>query len=126
MSQVDFFASFAHLAGQHGPYPVTASDSEDMSAALLGKSDKGRDLMLEESFTMAIREGYWKYIEPVSKKTPDWLKNKDVPTGLQSAAQLYNLEDDPQEKYNLVDKFPQRAKALKEKLKLIKTEKSRQ
>ena len=69
--------------------------------------------MIEESFKMALRSRNWKYIDPVSKKTPDWLANKDVATGLQNTPQLYNLKDDPGELHDLAYKFPQKVKELK-------------
>ncbi|MDB5121611.1 MAG: Steryl-sulfatase [Sphingobacteriales bacterium] len=120
ISQVDLFASLAKLVRQDNRNSNVAPDSQDMLSALLGKSKKGRDVMLEEAFTMSIRAGYWKYIEPVSKKTPDWLANKDVATGLQKTQQLYNLKDDPKEEHNLAVKFPKKVKELKEALEKIK------
>jgi len=120
ISQVDFFASLAKLVGQDISSPKVAPDSKDMLSVLIGQSKQGRTTMLEESFTMALRLGNWKYIEPVSKKTPDWLANKDVATGLQKTPQLYNLKEDPKEENNLVLKFPEKAKELKERLALIK------
>ncbi|MDB5013064.1 MAG: Steryl-sulfatase, partial [Daejeonella sp.] len=120
ISQVDLFASLAKLVQQDNRNPKVAPDSQDMLSALLGKSQKGRDVMLEEAFTMSIRSGYWKYIDPVSKKTPDWLANKDVATGLQKTQQLYNLKDDPKEEHNLALKFPKKVKELKKALEKIK------
>lgn len=120
ISQVDFFASLAQLVGVRIDEPKTASDSENLLEALTGKSKQGRQVMLEESFTMAIRDGDWKYIEPVSKKTPNWLVNKKEETGLQQTPQLYNLMDDPQERHNLADQYPNKVELLAKKLKEIK------
>ena len=120
INQVDFFASFAQLADVTIDQPKTAADSENLLEALTGKSKQGRQVMLEESFTMAIRDGDWKYIEPVSKKTPNWLANKKEETGLQLTPQLYNLKDDPQEQHNLVNQYPDKVEALAKKLKEIK------
>jgi arylsulfatase A len=120
INQVDFFASFAQLVGATIDQPKTAPDSENLLEALTGKSKQGRQVILEESFTMAIRDGDWKYIEPVSKKTPNWLVNKKEETGLQQTPQLYNLKDDPQERHNLADQYPNKVEALAKKLKEIK------
>lgn len=120
ISQVDLFASLAKLVHQDDLPAGTAPDSQDLLPALLGKSKKGREVMLEESFTMSVRSGHWKYVEPVSKKTPDWLANKDVATGLQKTQQLYDLKNDPQEKYNLAGKFPSKVKELSASLEKIK------
>jgi len=120
MNQVDFFASFAQLAGVKQMDPQAAPDSENLLDALLGKSQQGRKTMLEESFTMAVRDGDWKYIEPASKKTPDWLANKDVETGLQKVPQLYNLKEDPREEHNVADQYPEKVSELMKKLAQIK------
>lgn len=63
-------------------------------SAIFGKTKKGRNIMLEESFTMALRQGDWKYIAPQSKPTPDWLRNKSIPTDLSDQPQLFNLKND--------------------------------
>lgn len=102
INQVDLFASLAALTGQKleasaGP------DSYDMLSVWLGRSKNGRRVMLEEAFTLAVREGTWKYIAPQVKKTPDWLKNKHIPTGLSDQDQLYQLQSDRQEERNLTD-----------------------
>jgi arylsulfatase A-like enzyme len=68
---------------------------------------------------MGLRSGDWKYIDPAKGKTPDWLKNKDVPTGLQATPQLYNLEDDPKENHNLSGEYPDIVKKLAQELKQI-------
>lgn len=115
-SQVDFFASFAKLLGLNKFKQGTAPDSEDMLAVLMGKSTIGRKEMLEESFTMAIRFGEWKYIAPQIAKTPSWLKNKDIPTGLQAEPQLFNLNDDPTESHNLADQYPDKVQLLSKML----------
>ncbi|HEX7367152.1 MAG TPA: arylsulfatase [Pelobium sp.] len=111
-SQVDFFASFAKLVGLDDFKKGTAPDSQDMLDVLLGKSNTGRSEMLEESFSMAVRFNEWKYIAPQMGKTPAWLKNKDVETGLKNEPQLFNLSDDPAEAYNLADQYPDRVKKL--------------
>jgi arylsulfatase A len=115
-NQVDVFASLANLVGYQMSSPKVAPDSENSLAVLTGKSNKGRENMVQESFTMAFRAGDWKYIAPVTKKTPDWLANKAIETGLQSSPQLYNLKEDPKEMNNLAEKFPQKVKLLARQL----------
>lgn len=115
-SQVDIFSSLASLVGVDITANKTAPDSQDMLKTLLGEVKTGRHEMVEEAFTMSLRFDEWKYIKPVSQKTPDWLKNKTIPTGLQSDPQLYNLKDDPMESHNLADQYPEMVKQLSEKL----------
>lgn len=102
MNQVDLFASLAHLTGQT-LLPSDAPDSFDKLDAWLGHSRKGRTEMLEESFTLAVRDGNWKYIAPQTKPAPGWLRNKKIATGLSDSSQLYNLKDDIAEEINIVD-----------------------
>lgn len=122
ISQVDLFSSLAELVGEKIDHTKTARDSKNVLPALLGKSTEGRKLMIEESFTLALRSGNWKYINPVKEKVPDWLKNKNVPTGLQALPQLYNLEDDPKEARNLIDQYPEVAEKLAKELKRLVNE----
>jgi arylsulfatase A-like enzyme len=122
VSQVDLFASLAQLVGEKVDVTQNQIDSKNVLPALLGKSKDGRSEMIEEAFTMSLRSGNWKYIAPFSGKTPDWLKNKMVPTGLQSTAQLYNLEEDPKENHNLTEQYPDIVKKMEGELnQLLKT-----
>ena len=120
-SQVDLYASLASLTG-HKLKPDEAPDSYNLLPVILGKSNKGRQIMLEESFTLALRKGDWKYIEPQTRDTPLWLKDKKVETGLESSPQLYNLSEDGGEKNNVISKFPQRGKNMNQKLNAIQNE----
>lgn len=116
IGQVDFLASLADLVGVKLDHGKSAPDSKHLLSVLLGRSREGRKELLEESFTMALRSGDWKYIDPAKGKTPDWLKNKDGPMGLQATPQLYNLEDDPKENHNLSDEYPDVVKKLSREL----------
>ena len=116
VSQVDFYASLAALTGQTLS-PQEAPDSYNMLPVLLGKTATGRRSMLEEAFTLALRNGTWKYIAAQTKGTPVWLKEKDVKTGLAETAQLFQLNNDMGEKNNVIDKFPDQAKKMHQMLK---------
>lgn len=76
--------------------------------------------MLEEAFTLSVRDNDWKYIEPVSKPTPDWLVNKHIPSGLGPKPQLYNLKTDIDENVNLVTANRSQAAKMKAELAAIK------
>lgn len=115
LSQVDLYASLAKLVGQK-VQSGDAPDSEDHLDAWLGKSSKGRQLMLEEAFTYGLRMGDWKFIAPQTGTTPDWLKNKDVETGLTDHYQLYNLKIDSGETRDVVADYPEVAEKMKAKL----------
>ena len=111
MNQVDLFASFAALTGQT-LQPSDAPDSYNMLDTWLGKTTKGRTTMLEESFTLGLRQGDWKYIAPQTNAAPAWMKNKKIETGFAPGPQLYNLKDNKGESKNLAATFPDVVKQM--------------
>lgn len=115
LTQVDLYASLASLVGQE-IQTGDAPDSENHLDAWLGRTIDGREILLEEAYTLALRMGDWKYIAPQSGNTPDWLRNKDVETGLTNEIQLYNLREDVGETTNLAGEFPDIVKEMQEKL----------
>lgn len=120
MTQTDLYASVAALIG-HQLSPNEAPDSMNMIHAWLGHSKQGREQMLEESFTLGLRSGNWKYIQPLSPKQdiPGWMINKAIETGLMKQPQLYNLESDLGEQINLADQYPEKVEAFSNALKTI-------
>lgn len=118
VSQVDLYASFAKLLG-HELTPDEAPDSFDMLGAWLGDAQKGRELLLEESLTMSLRAGNWKYIAPSEKGITGWMKNKRIPIGLMPEPQLYNLSDDIKETHNVAAANKEQVQKMQEQLKQI-------
>jgi arylsulfatase A len=119
-TQTDFFASFARLAGYELP-DGEAIDSEDMLDAILGKSQHGRELLLEEAGTFALRRGSWKYILP-KEGAPDVISfddRKKIEMGVVSFSQLYNLDEDPGEQNNLAEKYPEKVDEMHRIMKKI-------
>ena len=117
-SQVDLYASIADLVN-YKLDDKEAPDSHDVLDAILGRSKTGRETMLEEAFSLAIREGNWKYIAPVSGTIPAWMANKGVEPGLSHEDQLYNLSSDVYEKNNLKNENKDKLEELKNKLNYI-------
>lgn len=105
LSQVDFYASLAELSGQ-SLRAGDAPDSQNLLPVLMGQSDEGRELMVEESQILSIRKGNWKYI-PATEVTADWMKRKGIEGGLQNTPQLYDLSSDPGEQNNLAEEKPE-------------------
>ncbi len=113
-SQVDIYTSIASLLKLNLD-TMSSLDSQNMIDVILGKSDVGREVMLEESYTFGLRDGKWKYIMP-STKDYSWVKNdKKIESGIDTIPQLYNLETDPTESINL---------AIQQKEILVEMEKS--
>ncbi|QDU88024.1 Arylsulfatase [Pirellulimonas nuda] len=120
--QVDFLASLAELAGASVPEGA-GPDSVNVLPALLGRSDKGRDELVQQgNGRMAIRKADWKYIPAGPRKLPAGPKHGGVgdPTGhsdMPAEAQLYNLADDPGESTNVIAQHPVVANDLAARLK---------
>ena len=119
LSQVDLYASLAKLVGQK-VNTGDAPDSKDLLDTWLGKSQKGRNIMLEEAYTFGLRMDDWKYIAPVENKPPDWLKNKDIESGLKNEVQLYDLKTDAEESKNVARGNPAVLKEMQKTLEEIK------
>ncbi|MBD0404575.1 arylsulfatase [Flammeovirga sp. EKP202] len=121
-SHIDFYASFADLLGKKLPEGI-AKDSKNMLPALIGASQDGRDYMVEEGFTLAIRNHNWKYIQPIpkGKRIPNFMdRTKNIEGGMSHEPQLFNLEKDPQELTNLAKEYPEIVEQLQAKLDSIK------
>ena len=118
VSQIDLLASFSKmLNGATIDFPM---DSENTIDVLLGKSNKGREYLVEQGFTdnLAIIQGDWKYIEP--KEGPKKNELVNIELGYDKQPQLYNLSTDIGETNNLAKKYPKKVKELKAKLEEIK------
>ena len=102
ISQMDIYASIAKLVGVELA-ANEAVDSAELLDVLLGKSELGRNYLVEESVgTLSLRANQWKYIAPFQgDKYPGWLKNKGIESGLDFEPQLYNLTDDISESINV-------------------------
>lgn len=105
--QVDFPASLASLAGREFPKDA-GPDGQNVLDALLGKSKKGREELVEQGggVNIALRQGPWKFIPA---------RNAQKPAGT-----LYNLDDDPAETKDLADDQPDRVAAMWERLNEIR------
>ncbi|MGJ8679099.1 sulfatase family protein [Paraglaciecola sp.] len=106
MSQIDVYASIANMLD----IPMAdneAIDSEILTSTWLGESDTGRKQLIEESYTLSVRVGDWKYIAP-AKGTNDWIRdNKNIEGGFQPTPQLFYLPNDLGEQTNLAAAEPQ-------------------
>jgi len=120
ISHIDLYRSLANLAGFELAEDE-AIDSADVLPALLDSSKSARDEMLEESFTLSLRSGKWKYVEPFTGTTPDWLANKTaIENGLQAQAQLFDISKDRLEKHNIAAQHPDIVNKLQQRLDAIK------
>lgn len=104
-SQVDIYSSLASILNLKLE-SREAIDSQDLSGLISGKSTKGRDIMIEESETLSLRQASWKYIRPLSdtEKYPVWIEGtKKIDDGLSKKPQLYDLANDLAEENNVAE-----------------------
>lgn len=112
IGQVDMYKSLISLINGTDNHKIPP-DGQNVLPALLGKTKKGRDHLLEESYTFSIRQGNWKYIAP-SQKDYSWVDiDKNIASGIKTIPQLYHLETDLTESKNLAEENPEKVRELK-------------
>lgn len=103
--QIDFLRTAAALVEQ--PLAVgDAPDSENLLDALAGRSQQGREQLVEHARVLSLRRGNWKYIEP--GRGPAIASHTNMETGLSPRPQLYDLANDPGERHNLAHERPEK------------------
>jgi arylsulfatase A-like enzyme len=104
VSQIDFLASFASLAGSADRI-ATDVDSRNHLPALLGDEPVGRETLIEHAGGLAVRHGKWKFI-PASNGA-----RRNVPTNSELSnapePQLFDLDADPGETRNAAADHPE-------------------
>ncbi|MEG9435828.1 sulfatase-like hydrolase/transferase [Edaphobacter sp. HDX4] len=103
VDQIDLMASFASLVGQplrreDGP------DSLDLLPALIGRSPKGRQSLVEEAGSLALVDDKWKLIRGNHK--PAYDPNTRTELGNSPEPQLYDRTNDPAERHNVAATHP--------------------
>jgi arylsulfatase A-like enzyme len=106
--QVDLCATLGKLVGAKSD-PAASPDSRDLSQALLGETEVGRDHIIEHANGLAVRQGRWKLIPGTAAAA----KNAQ-PT------QLYDLETDIGETIDLAGRHPEIVEQLKGRLEQIR------
>lgn len=107
-SQMDLFASLASIIGASMPQ---GTDSQDHSAAFLGKSKKGRGyLLLEAKMRLCYRKGDYVLIPPYKGKRTD---KTGTEIGNLASWGLYNLKKDVHQDNNLSEKEHSRFEKMK-------------
>ncbi len=117
VSQVDFMSSFAGLTGQklkadEGP------DSFNQMDAILGRTGKGRDWVVEHAGRLSVIKNDWKFIEPGPGTKLQG--NTNTETGNAEIPQLYNMNSDIGEKFNVAHHNPDLVNELASFLKKIR------
>jgi arylsulfatase A-like enzyme len=113
VSQIDFLADFAALAGASAKVP-SSLDSRDHLDTLLGRDAKGREAFIEHAGGLAVRKGKWKFI-PASNG-PKKSANTNTELGNDKVPQLYDLDADPGETRNVAQEHPEVVEELRKEL----------
>lgn len=106
LSQIDLFATFAHLLGARMPHGA-APDSQNSADAWTGKDSQGRAWVVEQALnhTLSLRTPQWKYIEPCANPYP-FMQLEKVETGYGDRPQLYKVDDDIRESTDVAEQHP--------------------
>ena len=113
---VDLYASIAQLLG-HKLKDAEAPDSHNVLDVMTGKSEEGRDYLLEEAYTFSLRKGNYKYIQPLEKIKQTWIESqKGIESGLSLEPQLYDLSKDEGELNNIAGKEKKLVKKMQKEL----------
>jgi len=116
IGQVDLPRSLATLASA----TCNSPDSENVLPALLGENKRGRDVLVEQSGSLALRAGAWKYIEPSKGARID--RNVNIELGADPEPQLYNLASDLGETRNLAAAEPARVREMAATLAAVRSD----
>jgi arylsulfatase A-like enzyme len=110
MSQVDLTASLAAIV-ESPLADKDRADGQDCSAALVGKSPSGREVLIEQAGnSLAVRKGNWKFVPagaPRGQPNNEFDALRSMYLGKTSEDELYNLADDRAEQRNLAAKHPE-------------------
>ncbi|MCA8999273.1 MAG: arylsulfatase [Planctomycetaceae bacterium] len=117
---IDLAASLSALVGESIP-PKACLDSYNLLGALLGEDGaRGRDHLVQQdngnTGTLAIRVGDWKLHHYPRKSARHLIVEKELANAKVPEFLLYNLAEDPGEKKNVIQEFPEIAERLKSQL----------
>ena len=112
ISQVDLLSSLAALTGAEIPQGQ-ASDSRNMLELMMGKSDQGRDYLVQQGASIkSIRCGDWKYF-PEGSVADRTTVGKYHREHISKPGALFYLPEDPTERHNLAHLYPEKVKELR-------------
>ena len=123
ISQVDLYASFAHMLGIE-TREDSAVDSQDRYAALIGEDPAGRSELMTEDLSCGkmLRCGSWVYLSP-SEGAP-YMPFTRIETGLSKDPQLYNMDYDIGQQNNIAWDYADQVEKMEKSLQEILTSES--
>lgn len=111
ISNLDILPTLAKWTGAALP-KNRVLDGQDISDLLVGKVDRKKYqhrpiYILNNGKVEAVKDGAWKY-----REVPDGI-NASSGRPQKGVKELYNLNLDPSERYNVLEKYPEKGKTLK-------------
>lgn len=127
VSQVDLMGTVASALKFELPENC-AEDSYDLMPILAGDSTSVRDSHVHNTSRnqYAVRSGHWVLVDHkngyVSGRNKDWEKRHDYPHDDTLPAELFNLKDDINQRYNLAQQEPEKVAQLRQLLNKIQNQ----
>lgn len=120
VTTIDLYGSLAALTGAELPEDA-ARDTADVMNAMMGKENaKGREEFIEQdngnSGNLGFRSGNWKLQRHAKGKARHVVVEQKLDSVEVPVYQLFNLEQDPGEKENVIESHPEIAGHLTERL----------
>lgn len=127
ISQVDVMATLAKITGIDLDEKA-APDSYDLTAVLTGKQYKSplREATVHNTHQerWGLRKGDWLYINNSTgsqREMPESFKKLRGYTDFSTEGILFNMKDDPEQRVNLFEKYPEIVKEMKQLLQKYRT-----
>ena len=112
LTTMDFLPTFADISGAGLAAKLTI-DGKSFKDVILKNENSKHDRLYYYSYThlQAVRDKEWKLVVPRIAK-PKYMKWAARKVEAVEKAQLFNLNNDKEEQYNLTDQYPEKVKEL--------------
>ena len=118
VSQIDYMATLAAATGISLP-EGSAPDSYNFLPTMLGEeyTFPEREILIHNTYAnrWAVRQGDWLYMDSNSgehRVMPQFFKDLRGYTDFETDGLLFNLKDDPGQRVNLFEQYPERVRAM--------------
>lgn len=112
LTTMDFLPTFLEISGAKFPQKLTI-DGKSFKDVLLKNEKTKHDRFYYYAYThlQAVRDNQWKLVLPRSEK-PGYMKWRGRKIDAVKEVQLFNLNNDREEQYNLAAQYPEKVKEL--------------
>lgn len=112
LTTMDFLPTFSEISGAKFPQEVTI-DGKSFGDVLLKNEKSKHDRFYYYAYThlQAVRDNRWKLVIPRPEK-PEYMKWRGRKIQEVKELQLFDLNNDKEEQYNLADRYPEKVNEL--------------